>query len=81
MELRRLKRKPPTLCEGCQAREMGSSTLITSQKSIKSLDISNIIDQTEKLFQSNKRIETMINRHDSGYESSVHLFPSRTIDM
>jgi len=49
------------LCEGCKARE--SSSLITSQKSIKGFNISEIIEQTEQLFKSNRKIEQLINKH------------------
>lgn len=59
LEIRKLKKKPltqSTLCEGCRAREMASSGLIASQKSIKGVNISEIIDQTEQLFRSNRKI-------------------------
>lgn len=45
------------MCEGCKVRESGnSSVLISSQKSINELNIGGIIDQTEQLFRSNRRI-------------------------
>ena len=78
--MRKLKKKPTVLCEGCHAREIGSSSIISnSQKSIRGLNLSEIIDQTEKVFYSTKRVESIINRHDSGFDSSIHLFPSRTV--
>lgn len=63
-ELRKLKRKPVTMCESCEMKELGlSAKLIDSEKSIRGLDIQNIIDQTEQLFRSNRKVESLISRH------------------
>lgn len=76
-ELRKLKRKPlaqGVLCEGCRLKETGSASLIASQKSIRALNIDDIILQTEQLFRSNRKIESLITRHESHCESSIHLY-------
>jgi hypothetical protein len=61
-------------CESCRAKETGSASLIASQKSIRALNIDEIIQQTEQLFRSNRKIESLITKHESAYDSSIHLY-------
>lgn len=75
-----MKRKPLSqglvLCESCRLKETGSgsASLIASQKSIRALNIDDIIQQTEQLFRSNRKIESLITRHESNCDSSIHLY-------
>jgi uncharacterized protein YlaI len=58
MEMRKLKRRPAaqsSLCESCRLRE-GTA----SHRNLRALDISPIIEQTEGVLRSNRKIESLI---------------------
>lgn len=69
------------LCESCKIKESGSCSLIASQKSIKMINFSEIIEQTEGLIRSNRRIESMISQRESGIDSSINLYRDHVYDI
>lgn len=55
-------------------RENGSASLIASQRSIRALNIDEIIQQTDQLLRSNRKMESLITKHESSGDSSIHVY-------
>lgn len=80
-ELRKAKRKSmqsPPECELCKLR---SATVIASSKSIghgKPMNLEEIIEETERLNLSNKKIESLLNHHEMSVQLSQQSIMNST---
>lgn len=77
MEIKKLKRKNliPAECEMCKLKtNTGSMKKIESSKNI---EIDDIIRETEKLSQSNRKIENLISNHEINSQHSIEIREAR----